>query len=64
MMTDKDEIFEVLLGVKKKREIDLDDELIRGCYEIQQKHQFDPDRNTVNKMRDLVDDWLSGEGKQ
>ena len=64
MIIEKSNIMTVLLDVKKENELDLDDQLIRNCYELQKKFQFDPNRNTQNLMRDLIENSLNREESQ
>jgi hypothetical protein len=52
-----DLILETLLAVQREIAPDLDEELLRQCYEIQKKHQFDRDRGAVTQAMDrLIDD--------
>ena len=50
------------MNIKDREGLDVDDHLIKKCYELQKKHQFDPDRNTVEKMRRLVEASLDKDG--
>jgi hypothetical protein len=52
-----DLVLETLLAVHREIAPDLDDELVRRCYEIQKKHQFDRDRGVPTQAMDrLIDD--------
>jgi hypothetical protein len=52
-----DLILETLVDVCREVAPDLDDELVRQCYEIQKKHQFDRDRGIATQTMDrLIDD--------
>lgn len=63
MMTDeKSNILAVLLDVKERNNLDIDDQLIRHCYELQKKYQYDPNRNTVEKMRALIEKSIEVHG--
>ncbi len=64
MIVEKSNIVAVLLDVKKENELDVDNQLIRDCYELQKKFQFDPNRNTQNLMRDLIEASLKKEESQ
>ena len=55
MMSESSNIIALLLDIKEREGLDIDDQLIKQCYELQQKYQFDPSRNTVEKMRELVE---------
>lgn len=49
----------VLLEVKETLDVNVKDELVRGCYEIQTKYQFEKDRAIpIRKMRELVDSYI------
>ena len=60
MTEDESNILAVLLGVKERNNLDLNDQLIKSCYELQKKYQYDPTRNTVEKMRALIEEHLNG----
>ena len=52
-----DLVLETLLAVQKEIAPDLDGELVRQCYEIQKKHQFDRDRDVPTQaMNRLIDE--------
>jgi hypothetical protein len=52
-----DLVLETLLTVQREVAPDLDEQLLRQCYEIQKKHQFDRDRGAVTQAMDrLIDD--------
>lgn len=52
-----DLILETLLAVQREIAPELDEELLRQCYEIQKKHQFDRDRAAVTQAMDrLIDE--------
>ena len=57
---------ETLLAVRAEHAPDLDEQLVRSCYEIQQKHQFDKDRTAASRaMEALIEERvkaLSGDG--
>ena len=55
MMSESSNIIALLLNIKEREGLDVDDQLIKQCYELQKKYQFDPSRNTVEKMRELVE---------
>jgi len=58
-MTDENsDILAVLLDVKERNGHEIDDLLIKQCYELQKKHQYDPERKTIDKMRELVENNL------
>lgn len=52
------DILAVLLDVKERNGYEIDDLLIKHCYELQKKHQYDPERRTVDKMRELIENNL------
>lgn len=49
----------VLLKIKSEKGFQVDDELIKQCYHIQNEHQYDRDRNTLNKMGKLIESALA-----
>lgn len=55
MTEEQSNILAVLLDVKERNNLEIDDQLIKQCYELQKKHQYDPDRSTVEKMRTLIE---------
>ena len=55
MMSESSHIIALLLNIKKRKGLDVDDHLIEKCYELQKKYQFDQDRITSEKMRELVE---------
>lgn len=57
-MSDSSHILALLLNIKEREGFDVDDQLIKQCYELQKKYQFDPNRNTVEKLRELVEERL------
>jgi hypothetical protein len=52
-----DLVLETLLAVQSEIAPDLDAQLVRQCYEIQKKHQFDRDRGVPTQAMDrLIDE--------
>lgn len=64
MIVEESNILAVLLDVKRENELDVDDQLIKACYELQKKYQFDPGRNTQNLMNELIESNLNKEESQ
>ncbi len=54
-MSESSSIIALLLNIKDREELDVEDKLIKQCYELQKKYQFEQNRNTVEKMRELVE---------
>lgn len=54
-MTTKSDPLAVLLAIKTQLGLDVDDELIKACYQLQSEHQYDKERNTMKKMRALIE---------
>lgn len=51
---------QTLLAVRAEIAPDLDEELLRQCYQVQRKHQFSGERVVSSKrMEDLIDATLS-----
>jgi hypothetical protein len=58
-MADIDLALETLLAVKADIAPDLDDDLLRRCYALQKKHQFDRDRGPSTQAMDrLIDECV------
>ncbi len=52
-----DLVLDTLLAVQREIAPDLDEALLRQCYEIQKRHQFDRDRGAATQAMDrLIDD--------
>lgn len=58
-MKTKSDPLSVLLTIKATIDTIIDDDLVKNCYELQSKHQHDKDRNTISKMRNLVEEAIS-----
>jgi len=54
-MTTKSNPLSVLLDVRSKMDTDVEDELIKACYQLQSVHQYDKDRHTMKQMQALVE---------
>jgi len=54
-MVNKSDPLTVLLEVKEKNGLEVDSELIKECYQVQQKHQYVKDRDTLRKMKELIE---------
>ncbi|CCK76826.1 hypothetical protein OLEAN_C26500 [Oleispira antarctica RB-8] len=48
----------VLKAVKDKLNLSVEIELIEGCYKLQSDHQYDKDRDTIRKMKALVEEQV------
>jgi len=46
----------VLLRLNAKLESNIDEDLIKECYQIQKDHQYDRNRNTVSKIQAIVEE--------
>lgn len=57
-MTIESDPLSVLLNVKSGMETTLSDDLVRACYQLQSAHQHDKDRNTIEKMRAMVEEAI------
>jgi hypothetical protein len=55
-MTNKSDPLAVLLRLNSKLGKNIDEDLIKGCYQIQKEHQYDKDRNTVTKIQAIVEE--------
>ena len=62
-MTVKSEPLSVLLEIKATMETNIDDELVKSCYQLQSEYQYDKDRETMKKMQALIEEAIdSNEG--
>lgn len=57
-MENKSDPINVLLKLNKTIGSNIDEKLIKDCYKIQKDHQYDKDRNTVNKIQAIVESYL------
>ncbi|MGF1742044.1 hypothetical protein L4C34_13360 [Vibrio profundum] len=55
MMENKSDPLAVLLSIKDEQGLGVDKELIEQCYQLQSSHQYDKDRDTIKKMKALVE---------
>ena len=56
---------EVILEVKSKLGIDIDEDLLKKCFDIQRDHQFNHDRNrSMQEMRNLINEYVSKNDKK
>lgn len=50
---------ETLLSVKSELGVDLEDDLLKACFEIQKKHQFNHDRTfSIQAMDRLIETYV------
>ena len=63
-MSDDNELgLETLLAVKAELGVDLDDDLLEACFEIQKKYQFNHDRTLSTQAMDrLIEDRVEKAG--
>ncbi len=60
MTENSDLALETLLAVRAEVAPHLDEQLVRSCYAIQKKHQFDKDRGVaVQTMEHLIEEFLN-----
>jgi hypothetical protein len=52
--TSDDLVLETLLAIRKEVAPDLDEKLVRSCYAIQKKHQFDRDHALPTQAMDRL----------
>lgn len=56
---------ETLLEVKTELGVDLDDDLLKACFEIQKKYQFSHDRTlSTQAMDSLIEDRVEKTGRK
>ena len=65
-MPDDNELgLETLLEVKTEMGVDLDDDLLEACFEIQRKYQFNHDRTLSTQAMDrLIEDRVEKTGRE
>lgn len=56
MMENRSDPLAVLLSIKDEMGLAVDKELIEQCYQLQSAHQYDKDRDTIKKMKALVEE--------
>ena len=50
---------DILLNIKLEHGVNVDDDLIRECYELQHSNQYNKDRNyTIKKMEVIIEEYL------
>lgn len=55
-MIHKSDPLTVLLKLNSELGLELDETLIKDCYQIQKDHQYDKDRNTLLKVQAIVEE--------
>ncbi len=55
-MINKSDPLEVLLRINAELGKNIDESLIKECYQVQKEHQYDKDRNTVSKIKAIVEE--------
>lgn len=55
-MTHKSDPLAVLLKLNSQLNLELDEQLIKDCYQVQKDHQYDRDRNTLLKIQAIVEE--------
>ncbi len=57
-MTNKSDPLSVLLAVKTQMNIDVDDDLVKACYQLLCDHQYDKEPDTTKQIHELVEKAL------
>jgi len=55
-MKNKSDPLTVLLRLNSELGKNIDENLIKECYQVHKEHQYDKDRNTVSKVRAIVEE--------
>ena len=55
-MTHKSDPLAVLLKLNSELGKNIDETLIKECYQVQKDHQYDKNRDTVSKMKAIVEE--------
>ena len=59
-MFDSNHVLGLLLDIKRREGLEVDDEVIKQCYELQRKYQFELNRDIViGEMRQLIEQSLN-----
>ena len=61
-MNNKADQISVLLQVRDEKSLEIDERLITACLDIQNEHQYDKDRNTLDKMKTIVEEYIVSRG--
>jgi len=65
MLDDCELGLEMLLAVKAEMAVDLDDELLHACFEIQKKYQYSHDRTLSTQAMDrIIEDRVEKIGRK
>jgi hypothetical protein len=56
VMKHKSDPLTVLLRLNSELGKNIDESLIKECYQIHKEHQYDKDRNTVHKIQAIVEE--------
>ncbi|MFB0980052.1 MAG: hypothetical protein QMC62_03935 [Alteromonadaceae bacterium] len=57
-MKHKSDPLTVLLRLNSELGKNIDESLIKECYQVQKDHQYDKDRNTVMKIQAIVEEQV------
>ena len=60
----KSDPLQVLLDMKAQLNLKVADDLIKKCYDIQNKHQYDKDRDTMNQMQTIIEETIKDEAQR
>ncbi len=55
-MTNKSDPLAVLLRLNSELGKNIDEALIKECFQVQKEHQYDKDRNTLAKIQAIVEE--------
>ncbi|MDO6559915.1 hypothetical protein [Paraglaciecola chathamensis] len=64
MMTHKSDPLTVLIKLNTKLGLELDEKLIKDCYQVQKEHQYDKDRETLRKVEVIVEKYVETQGNK
>lgn len=48
----------VLIRLNSELGTNIDEQLIKECYQVQKAHQYDKDRDTVSKIKAIVEECV------
>ena len=65
LTSERDLALETLLEIRREVAPDLDEALVRSCYAIQKRHQFDDSRGASAQAMDrLIEETLNAAGQE
>lgn len=58
-MTNRSDPIGILIDIKAREGFEVDDELLKSCYELQKNYQFEKERTkSLQEMKKLVEEYV------